>query len=135
MARIYISAPVTGYDYKERKQYFSRIEREIVKGGDSAVNPMRLICEGMSHEDAMRICIRHLLRCDEMIVYGDFYKSAGCIEEVFIALSIGMPVIGDLSLSARAANALCALKIDNYFNPFDMVKKIFSGEYRNLIDD
>lgn len=93
MARIYISAPVTGYDYEERKRYFSRIERKIVKDGNTAVNPMRLTCEGMTHKDAMRICLKKLLICDEVHAFGLYEKSEGCMVELIVADAAGIKVV------------------------------------------
>lgn len=92
MARIYISAPVTGYDYGERKKFFHDIEVSIARMGDKPVNPMRHTTEYMSHEDAMRVCLRLLLRCDEMRCYGDVANSSGCLTELDVAGACGIKV-------------------------------------------
>ena len=46
------------------------------------VRPLKLIPDGMSHQDAMDRCFKLLSACDGAIFSGDWAKSKGCLMEL-----------------------------------------------------
>lgn len=103
--KIYISAPITGYDHEERQSFFARVSGEIVKKGHEAVNPMAPIVEEgneerlltLTHSEYMRRDIRLLLDCDGILLQGDWRKSQGCKLEETVALGCGLRLFFQIS--------------------------------------
>ena len=96
--RIYISAPISGYDLAEREMFFSGIEEEIRKKGFVPVNPFK---NGLpltaSYLEHMAEDIKMLLACDGMMQSKQWRKSKGCTAENNIAKIFCIPVVGTIS--------------------------------------
>ena len=92
--KIYISAPIEGYNYEERKAFFKEKEEQIKIGGLCVpVNPLK---NGVSPyadtEEHLKADLKMLLECDEMHLYGDITKSAGCRIEWQVAKACGIRI-------------------------------------------
>lgn len=97
MAKVYISAPITGYDLKERKEYFASKAEWLRDLEFEPVNPMADIDIGNPppREDCMKRDIKMLLDCTAMILFGDWQNSEGCNLEMLVAKQCGIWVFTD----------------------------------------
>lgn len=93
MKKIYISLPISGYDYSERKQLSMRVQQELEKKGYEVFNPMfnGLPKQATTHEH-MRVDFKMLCECDEIVMLPKWNHSAGCAQEFNVAVSIGCDV-------------------------------------------
>ena len=93
MSRIYLSGPISGYDYNERRQHFSIIKQMLEKRGHIVFNPLEngLPRDSSTHEH-MRADLRALCDCDIIVMLPKWAHSAGCAREFENAVSIGCKV-------------------------------------------
>ena len=93
MKKIYISLPISGYEYSERKQLSMRVQQELEKKGYEVFNPMfnGLPKQATTHEH-MRVDFKMLCECDEIVMLPKWNHSAGCAQEFNVAVSIGCDV-------------------------------------------
>lgn len=102
MRKIYISAPISGYDYEERKLLFSNTEAILVRYGYTVANPM---CNGLpataSTQEHLRADFKMLLECDAIVFLKGWERSAGCQSEFHVANSTGMEMFFGLSKVPR----------------------------------
>ena len=89
--KIYISAPINGYDLNERKRFFEQKEEEIKALGYTPVNPMR---NGVPYDapisEHFKADLKLLLDCDEAWFYGKITESTGCSFEWRTAYTCGI---------------------------------------------
>lgn len=99
MKKVYISGPISHYDYSERKQTFLSIQQALEKKGYEVFNPMfnRLPKDATTHEH-MRAGFQMLLQCDTILMLPKWNHSAGCMHEFNMAVSIGCEVKLTLSM-------------------------------------
>ena len=91
--KIYISLPISGYDYSERKQYSLSVQRELEQRGYEVYNPMfNGLAKDATTNEHMRIDFKMLCECDEIIMLPKRNHSAGCTQEFNVAVSIGCEV-------------------------------------------
>lgn len=90
MKKIYISGPISGYNYSERKQLFRSVQQELEKRGYEVFNPIfnGLPEDAPTHEH-MRVDFKMLCECEEIILLPKWNHSAGCTQEFNVAASIG----------------------------------------------
>lgn len=93
MSKIYLSLPISGYDYSERKQLSLKIQNDLEKKGYEVYNPMfnGLPKDASTHEH-MRVDFKMLCECDEIIMFPKWNHSAGCTQEFNVAVAIGCNV-------------------------------------------
>lgn len=93
MKKIYLSLPISGYDYSERKQLSLQVQTELEKRGYEVFNPMfnGLPVDSVTHEH-MRVDFQMLLQCDTILMLPKWNHSAGCVQEFNMAVSIGCEV-------------------------------------------
>lgn len=93
MKKIYISGPISHYDYSERKQTFLSVQKMLEKKGYEVYNPMfnGLPKEAETHEH-MRVDIKMLCECDTILMLPKWNHSAGCTHELNVAVAIGCDV-------------------------------------------
>lgn len=92
--KIYLSAPISGYDLKERYETFENMEKELTKQGYSVLNPMKngLPVESPTAQHMKRDIIM-LLQADAIFLMQNWNKSAGCITELHVATACGLDVL------------------------------------------
>ena len=93
MAKVYISGPISSYDYPERKQFFLSVQKMLEKKGYEVYNP---ILNGLPKEattnEHMRVDIKMLCECDTILMLPKWNHSAGCTHELNVAVAIGCEV-------------------------------------------
>lgn len=99
MSKVYISGPISHYDYSERKKTFLRIQQELERKGHEVFNPMfnGLPADADIHEH-MRVNFQMLLQCDTILMLPKWNHSAGCTQEFNLAVNIGCEVKFVLSM-------------------------------------
>ena len=91
--KIYISAPISGYDIKERRATFKKVAGILEDEGYTVLNPME---NGIPAEAAtkyhMRADFKMMLEADEVLFLDKWLHSAGCHTEFMVATAIGLTV-------------------------------------------
>ena len=99
MKRLYISGPISHYDYSERKQTFLSIQQAMEKKGYEVFNPMfNGLPKDATTQEHMRVDFQMLLQCDTILMLPRWNHSAGCWHEFNVALSIGCDIKFVLSM-------------------------------------
>jgi hypothetical protein len=87
---IYISGKVTGDpDYYTK---FLNEEFSLARLGYMTVNPVRIVTNPLSWNDAMRIVLREMLLCDGVSLLPDWSESKGAQIEERLARELGIEV-------------------------------------------
>jgi hypothetical protein len=90
---LYLSAPISGYNEKERREMFEGKENELTKLGYSVLNPMKNGLEWSAPtEQHMKRDIIMLLQADGIYLMRGWNHSAGCLTELHVATACGMDV-------------------------------------------
>ena len=91
--KIYISAPISGYDTEERERYFEKQSAFLQMKGWKVFNPMKNgLPKDASYEQHMKADIKELLKCDAIFMCQGFGGSNGCMLEHEIAQAIGLRI-------------------------------------------
>ena len=91
--RVYISAPISGYDLEERRKTFADMEQRLTAKGYEVCNPMKNGLPDESPTQAhMKRDIEMLLTCDAILLLNGWNRSAGCKCELDVAVAIGLDV-------------------------------------------
>lgn len=80
--KVYISGKITGLDRQVAVGNFARAEKILKSKGYEVVNPTRLCTADMDWDEAMKICIAELKKCDAIYMLPDWRESKGAIIEV-----------------------------------------------------
>ena len=94
--RIYISGPISGRDIEERKKAFWLAQQHLECMGYEVINPMAEADkhpEDVTTHQHMKRDIELLLTCDYIYMMRLWTHSKGCMVELEVATSIGLPVI------------------------------------------
>lgn len=93
--KIYISAPISGYDLTERKALFSQIEDILAEEGYKPVNPFNNpLPDSAPYTDHLKQDIKLLLDCDGIVRPVRWRISKGVEIEKRIADTCGIPTVG-----------------------------------------
>ena len=91
--KIYISAPISGYDIEERREMFQRVKNILRGYGYIVLNPME---NGIPPESDtrqhMKADIKMMLEADEVLFLDKWLHSAGCHTEFMVATAVGMTI-------------------------------------------
>ena len=88
---LYIVGPVTGRK-KLNREAFDEAARALREAGHLPSLPHRNVPSDASWDDAMKMSIRAMLRCDGVARLPDWRSSNGARIESKLALDVGMPV-------------------------------------------
>lgn len=92
--RIYLSAPISGYDLEERKDTFMKKQVELTGMGHEVLNPMENgLPDDSPVQQHMKRDIEMLLTCDTIYMMEGWNRSAGCKVELDVAVAIGLDVV------------------------------------------
>lgn len=93
--KVYISAPITGYDLDERRKAFAKWAQVLVDAGCEPVNPMeKNIPDDAPYREHMKKDIELLLDCDGYILSTLWMESRGCKCENAVASACGIKFVG-----------------------------------------
>lgn len=92
MYRIYISAPVSGYNIRERRMFFHEVSESLRDKGFETCNPLEYASDNDDYEACMKRDIRMLLDCDAIVMCDGWMESRGCKAEYYIARLCGLEV-------------------------------------------
>lgn len=90
--KIYIAGKVTGLSRIEASQKFGKIEKQLTEEGYEVVNPLSLVDFHDTWENAMRICIKALMDCDEAYFMPCYQESRGARIECNLVMSLNIPL-------------------------------------------
>lgn len=94
--KIYISAPIAGYNMGERQRYFASKAEHIKAKGHEPVNPMQGVKPGTPRHDTMRKDLQQLLSCDGIMMCQGWEHSDGCTLEHAVARECGLAFIAEV---------------------------------------
>lgn len=88
--KIYISGPISGYEYEERKETFAMAKKFLELEGYEVFNPLEngLPSDADTHQH-MRADLKMLIQCDSIFLLDKWNHSAGCFVEFMVAVAIG----------------------------------------------
>ncbi len=93
---IYISGAISSLPEHKWKNNFNIVEKRLKKclPDSIIINPIRLIPHQGKHtwRGYMRTDISQLALCDELYLMGNWWRSRGCMVEMFIASILGIKI-------------------------------------------
>lgn len=92
-ARVQIIGKVTGLDRERCVAKFKESQDTLELAGYEVVNPVELVPEHSSWNEAMRICLKELLTVDTVAIHPDWNLSRGAGIEVIVANALGLQII------------------------------------------
>lgn len=93
MRKIYLAGKVTGLKRKDVEARFNEAERQLGEFGYVVINPVKLLDEWMSWEQAMRKAIKLLMSCDEIALIPGWHDSPGANIEYRLSQALRMPAV------------------------------------------
>lgn len=89
---IYISGPLSGYDYKERQESFTKVQKILELMNYEVKNPL---ANDSLYDPPKRLRenLKMLLDCDEIFMMDGWNKSQDCLLELNVAVAAGMQVL------------------------------------------
>lgn len=89
--KVYISLPITGYSYTERRGKAATVYMNLSSKGFEPVNPMNNgLGEHDSRAEHMKVDFRLLLDCDAIYLCRSWEQSKGCLTEKRVAEQCGL---------------------------------------------
>lgn len=83
--KIYLGGKISGLTRIEALQKFGLVEMALQAQGYSVVNPLNIVDPNSTWEDAMRICIKEMMDCDEVYFMECWIDSPGAFIERILA--------------------------------------------------
>lgn len=90
--KIYLAGKVSGLSRVEASQKFGAAEKKLIDQGHEVVNPLNLVDFHDTWENAMKICIKALLDCEEIYLLPCWKESRGATIERALTISLKMPI-------------------------------------------
>lgn len=89
--KVYIIGAVSGLEREAVVAKFEKAAQALKSAGMVPVNPVEVVPETSTWNDAMRQCIAALVTCDAVVILPDWNNSKGAYLEVMIARNLDMP--------------------------------------------
>lgn len=89
--KVYIIGAVTGLEREAVVAKFDKAAQALKGAGMVPVNPIDLVPETSTWNEAMRICISRMMLCGAVLLLPDWEESRGATLEVMIARNLEMP--------------------------------------------
>ena len=94
--KVYISLPISGYDFDERKETALAMEVKLRGRGYDVFNPLGdQFQTGLTTNEYMKLDLKALLDCDVIMFMYGWNRSAGCHTELWVAMACGMEILFD----------------------------------------
>ena len=91
---VYIAGSISGRDYKEAREHFSRVQKNFMEKGIQHINPMKLDHDhDKSWEAYMKECIKALMSCDAIYMLKGWEESRGALIEFKLAVSLDYKIL------------------------------------------
>ena len=92
--KVYISIPITGWDFEEQKRHAEDVASFLLAAGHTPVSPFdNGLDYNASYEDHLREDTKMLLDCDAILMCKGYYVSHGCTFERDVAVKCGLKVV------------------------------------------
>lgn len=92
--KVYISLPISGYDFDERKETDLAMEVKLRGRGYDVFNPLGdHFQHGLTTNEYMKLDLKALLDCDVIMFMYGWNRSAGCHTELTVAVACGLDVM------------------------------------------
>lgn len=103
---IYIAGKVSGLHYADVVAKFAKRAEELRALGYEVVNPCELVDESCTWEEALKICLAHLVYCNYIDMLPDWQSSKGATFERECALKMGIMVFQEVPSSNPVADMI-----------------------------
>lgn len=105
--KIYIAGKVSGEKIHECTMKFGKVQKQLEALGLEVVNPLEVVNDWHAPwKEAMKLCIKALLDCDDVLFLQDYLSSKGAMMEYTIAKSLDMPRHFSVSAIQEKINSL-----------------------------
>jgi len=91
--KVYIAGPVTGLPPDEVESDFSRYEKYLKSQGYEVVNPLKIVDDAATWDEAMILCIYNLNKCDKAVFMENWQHSKGACMEMEFCIRQGIPIL------------------------------------------
>ena len=86
---IYLSGKITGINPEHYEKKFQEAEDYLKSKGYDVYNPVKVFrhkhLEMVSREEAMRVLVSDMLKCNAIYMLNDWQSSEGCVQELSVA--------------------------------------------------
>jgi hypothetical protein len=89
--RVYLCGPMSGLPDLNHHA-FHRAQGQLEARGFEVVSPARLVTDGRAWHLAMRVCLHHLVTCDQIALLPGWPQSKGARRELEVAHDCEIPV-------------------------------------------
>jgi len=84
--KMYVSIPISGYDYEKQKEKADYVKHQYIMNGYEVITPFDVVKSADTpYNEAMGMCIAALLDCDGILICSGWSSSMGCTAEYEIA--------------------------------------------------